>query len=272
MTFTGHLGELRDRLIRMGVVLIVAVIACFIFSDQLIEILSRPLNPSYKSPLLEMLGIDSWVSSTEIAEGEEGAVQEQVVPKAFLSAMSPFEYFFIKFKMAGYGGLMITFPWIIYQICAFVFPGLHKHERFAIQILSVGSVFLGILGVLVCYFIVSPFLLPYLMGMTPDFVQMQLRANESLGTISKLLMGFGIAFQFPMIVLIGVYLGVFTPASLRAYRKMAFVGMAIAAAILTPPDPISMLIMMGPLYLMYELSILIGVLVVRAKARRATAE
>lgn len=236
MSFTEHLAELRTRIIYMAWTLVGSVLFCYLVSDYLMRALMRPLKP------LE-------------AEGPMWTV------------LSPLEIVFVKIRIAGYGGLILALPVIIWQICAFIFPGLRPNERRALQILIAGCSVLASAGVAVAYFAVFPFLLSWLMNWVPDGIVTQLRVNETLNIIIKGLIAFAIAFQFPMAVLILVYMGLLTPATLQAYRKIAIVGLAVMAAIFTPPDPVSMGIMLVPLVLLYELSILVSHIVYRRRQR-----
>ena len=185
------------------------------------------------------------------------------------TVLNPLEFIVVKFKIAGYGGLLIALPFILWQICAFIFPGLYSNERRVVQILMAGCSGLAVVGVGVAYFGVFPLVLPYLLEWIPDWVQVQLRLNETLSIITFLLFGFALAFQFPMAVLILVYIGLLTPQTLKQYRKIAIVGMSVIAAILTPPDPFSMLIMLTPMVILYELSIWLSYIVIRRKQRVA---
>jgi sec-independent protein translocase protein TatC len=195
------------------------------------------------------------------------AVPTRVAPKWMV--LNPLEYVVVKLKIAGYGGLLLALPFIIWQICAFIFPGLHPQEKRAIQVLLAGCSVLAILGVCVAYFGVFPLVLPYLMTWVPEFVDMQLRMNETLSILIKGIMGFAIAFQFPMGVLVLVYMDLLTPQNLKEFRKVAIIGMAVISAVFTPPDPISMLIMLIPLALLYEMSIILAQLMVWRRKKKA---
>lgn len=179
------------------------------------------------------------------------------------TVLNPLEPVWIKIKMSVYGGLVISFPYILLQICGFVFPGLRDSERRVIQVLIYGCGGLAVLGVLVAYFGVLPFVLPYLANMVPEGWVTQLRVSETLSVIITVLVGFALAFQFPMVVLVLVRMGLLTPATLKQYRRVAIVGMAVAAALLTPPDPVTMVIMLLPLALLYESSIWLSYFVVK---------
>ncbi len=270
MSFTEHLGELRTRLIHSCIALTIAVVGCYALSNQIFEVLAWPLRP---------LGESGVVSFEVVDTDEEGnPIMEQVTPAEVSRAdgiewtvLNPLEFILVKIRIAGYGGLVVALPFLLWQLCAFVFPGLHANEQKVVQILIAGCSVLAILGVGIAYFGVFPLVLPYLLEWIPDWVQVQLRLNETLAIIIKGLVGFAVAFQFPMAVLILVYMGLLTPQALKQYRKLALVGMALVAAVLTPPDPFSLMVMLLPLALLYESSIWASYLVVRRKANKESA-
>ncbi len=263
MTFIEHLAELRTRIIHTGVVAIVAVLACYVFSNFILETLAYPLTPLAEKGLLQH------EVNEEAAPNEQEAEKEMTIAGSpSWTILNPLEIVFVKIKLAGYGGLLVTLPYLLWQICAFVFPGLKPTEKHVVKIMLVGCSVLGVTGVLVAYFGVLPFVLPYLASMVPDGWHVQMRASETLSIIIKALVGFAIAFQFPMGVLVLVYLGLLTPETLKKYRRVAIVGMAVCAAMLTPPDPITMMVMLMPLVLLYEGSIWLAYLVVRRKKTR----
>lgn len=331
MSFTEHLGELRDRLIRSGIAVLIGVLICYIFSNQIFEALARPIRmmeseiagveisadmesldavvppapgeapvgeapagePAASSPAatapstpvgptepptLEEIeaGAPVWVTF-KADEGylvhlkiADNAIQGvRVADGSALTAdwtvLNPLEPIMVKFKIAGYGGLFLAMPFILFQLCAFIFPGLRPQEKKAAQFLVFGCTILAFAGVALAYFGVFPFVLPYLAQFVPADVDVQLRMNETISMIVKGLLGFGIAFQFPMAVLILVYMGVLDPATLRAYRKIVLVGLAVLSAILTPPDPLTMTLMLVPLYTLYECSIWLSYIVIRKR-------
>ena len=270
MSFTEHLGELRTRMIRSCVVLGIAVIGCYIISDQIFTLLAHPLRPLSQHGILS---VESDPASTE-AETENQSSPDNTGKKESeirWTVLNPLEYIIVKFKIAGYGGAAFAFPFILWQICAFIFPGLHPNERRVVQILIAGCSSLAFVGVIVAYFGVFPLVLPYLLDWIPQWVEVQLRITETLSVIIKGLAGFGIAFQFPMVVLILVHVGLLTPQTLKSYRKIAIVAMTFLSALLTPPDPFSMLVMLFPLVILYESSICASYLVMRRKQTKALA-
>lgn len=273
MSFTEHLGELRVRLIRSGIAVMVGVLICYILSDFIFAALARPLqildttipnvNVSSGAPTVEGGPVPS---NDIVVESDDGALKS-----ANWTVLNPLEPVFVKLKIAGYGGLLFAIPVILFQLCAFVFPGLHDRERRAAQFMLVGCSLLAFAGVAVAYFGVLPFVLPYLANFVPEGVEVQLRMNETVSMIFKALLAFGIAFQFPMVVLILVYLGILTPDTLKQYRKITIVGLAVCSAMLTPPDPITMTFMLVPLYGLYEGSIWLSYLVIRRRRAEETA-
>ncbi len=269
MTFTEHLGELRTRIIRCLVALVVAIVLCYALSDMIFEQLARPLAPlSVRGMVIADPVADAAVPAAA-SEGAAPAPAAKPVRQLEWTVLNPLEFVLVKFKIAGYGGFLLALPFILWQLMAFIFPGLHPSERRVVQILIAGCSSLALVGVAVAYFGVFPLVLPYLLEWTPAWVQIQLRITETLNIIIKGLVGFAIAFQFPMAVLILVYMGLLTPQTLREYRKIALVAMAFLSAVLTPPDPFSMMVMLAPLVLLYEASILLSYLVIRRKRQNA---
>tara|TARA_R110001592_G_scaffold11942_2_gene58178 strand:+ start:814 stop:1566 length:753 start_codon:yes stop_codon:yes gene_type:complete len=243
MSFTEHLGELRTRLIRSAIAVVVGAVVCYIFSEEIFIALAQPLEALMPAG----------------ADGERA--------KAIWVTLNPLEYIIFSLKVGGYGGLLLATPVIIHQLCGFIFPGLRPNEKRAAQILLIGGFFLAFTGTMIAYLGVLPFLMPYLSSFVPAFVNQQLQVGSTIAIIVKLLLAFGIAFQFPMVVLILVYLGILTPETLKQYRKVTIVGLAVGSAMLTPPDPISMAIMLVPLYALFEGSIWMSYIVVRRQAK-----
>ncbi|MFA7692275.1 MAG: twin-arginine translocase subunit TatC [Candidatus Hydrogenedentes bacterium] len=270
MSFTEHLGELRTRLIRSCVALLAAVIICYALSNQIFSLLSWPLRPLNESGIIVTDADPEAITEGADAEAAAAELPQKAIDKVQWTVLNPLEFIVVKFKIAGYGGLLLALPFILWQLCAFIFPGLFDNERRVIQILIFGCSLLALAGVSVAYFGVFPVVLPYLLEWIPEGVLVQLRLNETLNIIVILLFGFAAAFQFPMVVLILVYMGLLTPQGLKQYRKIAIVAMAILSAILTPPDPVSMIVMVTPLVILYELSILGSYLVVRRKQAKVT--
>lgn len=186
--------------------------------------------------------------------------------------LSPLEPFLVKIKISGYAAIVLAFPVLVWQLCAFVFPGLKPSERRLTRTLIIGCGFFSLLGVCVAYFGIFPVVLPYLLQWAPEGFNIQFRVNETVSLIIKGLLGFSIAFQLPMVVLTLVYLDLLSPETLKKYRRLAIVGILILSAVLTPPDPGSLILMGGPLVLLYEASIWMSYVVVRRRKRAQEAD
>lgn len=282
MTFTEHLAELRKRIIASLLVIIVSCSVCFYFSIELFELIRRPLGS------LEAAGIvvpDTHVAvpgTGVAAPAPETPPAPAPVPAAASPApgepqrevvwttLNPIESIWVLIQLSIYAGLFISLPVIVYEICAFIFPGLKPGERRVVNFLVFGCGTLALGGVLLAYFQVLPTFLPMIMQYAPVGVQAQLRMSETVSFIIKFMLAFAIAFQFPMVVFVMVYLDLLSPATLRKQRRLAIVIMAIAGAVLTPgPDPFSMLMMGVSLYVLYEASIWVSYLIVWRKRRTA---
>lgn len=317
MTFTEHLGELRDRLVKSGLVLIAAFVVSYLFSNWIYEFLKGTIEQSVQTvdsgepskprtdlaevqvPLDRLIPVALVVSEEiyEAAQNNGGKTVPAIVvqiddiqemgivlsgepltlpvvqtdkTKGFdWVVLNPLEPVFVKLRLAAYGAIVLALPFLIFQGTAFVFPAMSPIEQRAAKQLLFGCVILGITGVAVAYKLIFPTVLPYLMDrFLPDGVAVQLRMTETIIVIVKGLLAFGIAFQFPMLVLTLVYMGLLTPKTLREYRKIAIVGLAVVSAMFTPPDPITMMIMLLPLWLLYELSIVLSYLVIRGKEKK----
>ncbi|NIA13045.1 MAG: twin-arginine translocase subunit TatC [Nitrospiraceae bacterium] len=276
MTFTEHLAELRVRIIRSGIAVGVCFIVCYIFSNTIFQVVSRPLSPLRDAGIITDAPVEEDGQSEAgggVKPGEESPAEPDEKPgkpQGMLVrwyAGNPLEAFLVKLKLSAYAGILFAFPIVVYQLCAFIFPGLTGREQKAVRFLLVGCAFFVVFGVLVAYLGVFPLVLPYLGRFLPEGVDQQFRMNETVSMIIKGLTGFAVAFQFPMVVLILVYLDLLSPATLRQYRHVAIILMAVGSAVLTPPDPISMLIMLLPLVILYEMSIWMSYLVVRRRRK-----
>lgn len=172
------------------------------------------------------------------------------------------EKFFVDIKVALFGAAFLSFPVVALQIYKFVAPGLYKNERAAFRPYLIATPILFLLGAALVYFIAMPLLVRFSIGFeqlgdaTHAEITLLPKVSEYLSLIMTLVMGFGICFQLPVVVTLLARAGIVDSKSLESVRRYAFVGIFAAAAILTPPDAISMIIMALPTCLLYELSIL----------------
>ncbi|HOE66033.1 MAG TPA: twin-arginine translocase subunit TatC [Candidatus Hydrogenedentes bacterium] len=266
MTFIEHLSELRTRVIRSCAAILVSIFVCCLFYNHIFAWTIKPLGPLQRQGVLTVT--------------PDGPAPEAPAPHADatpsrpigMTALNPFEPFVVQFKLSAYAGIVVALPYVIFQLCLFVFPGLKPGERAAAKFLLIGSATLVLAGVCVAYFLVFPLVLPYIVQYAPAGVSINLRMSETVGIILKGLLGFAAAFQFPMVVLVLVHAGLLTPAVLRRYRRVVIVGLFALAAVITPPDALSMLLMGAPLVLLYELSIWASYLVLRRRQASARKE
>ena len=222
-----HLAELRTRLMRAFAALLVAAIFCFIFRDEVLTFLAGPL-----------IAVD---------------------PNAILQSLSPQEVFFSVINIALWGGFFLSFPFIAIQIWGFIAPGLYANEKNAFLPFLIATPFLFFLGAALAYYVVIPLALEWLIdfaeqekGITVENVN---TVREYLGFIKTLMFAFGLSFQLPVLLTLLGRVGIVSSEGLGEWRKYAIVGIAFAAMILTPPDPVSQLALGIPTYMLYEMSI-----------------
>lgn len=244
-----HLIELRQRLIYSLLAFFAMFVVCFFFA--------RPIYNVLVWPFVRVVGED----------------------KAKLIATHFLEQLYTNIKLAVFGAAFLSFPVVANQIYKFVAPGLYRNERDAFRPYLIATPVLFFVGSLVVYFIVMPMLIRFSVEMTPQAagdgkaaIELLPKVSEYLSLIMSLILGFGVCFQLPVVVTLLARAGVVNADSLRSFRRYAIVAITAAAAVLSPPDPFSMLAMMLPTMLLYEASIWVVDRIEKAKAAAQAAE
>ena len=223
----GHLLELRARLLKSVLVLMVVFLALLPFANRLYAVLA--------APLLAKLPSGGRLVAIEVA--------------------SPF---LTPIKLAFFVALMLAMPVLLYQAWAFVAPGLYRHEKSLAKPLLVSAVLLFYTGCAFAYFLVLPMVFGFLAAVTPVGVVMMTDIGHYLDFVLVIFFAFGASFELPVAVVVLVLLGWVTPAQLREARGYVIVGVFILAAVITPPDAISQLMLAIPMCLLFEIGILAG--------------
>jgi sec-independent protein translocase protein TatC len=240
-TFLSHLIELRDRLLRAIVALLVAFLCLVPFSKHIYAWLAQPM--------LAQLPAGVAMIATEVT--------------------SPF---FIPIKVTLLAAVVLALPVILYQVWAFVAPGLYAHEKKLVGPLVVASTFLFILGMAFCYFLVFPVVFGVMKTFTPDGVAWMPDIAAYFSFAINMFLAFGITFEVPIAVILCVKVGIVTVAKLREIRPYVIVGAFVVAAVVTPPDVLSQLLLAVPLCILYEAGIIIAAIMTRSSARAPESE
>ncbi|WP_099867787.1 twin-arginine translocase subunit TatC [Pararhizobium haloflavum] len=234
-----HLVELRQRLIWAVGAFFVAFLVCFFFAKGLFNLLVVPFE---------------WAVDWAELDGRQ----------VELIYTAPQEFFFTQIKIGMFGGLVLAFPMIAAQIYKFVAPGLYKNERQAFIPFLVASPILFLIGAALVYFFFTPMVMWFFLAMEQSgangevAIQLLPKVSEYLGLIMTLIFAFGLVFQLPVVSTLMVRAGLITAQTLVDKRKFAIVIAFVAAAILTPPDPVSQIGLALPTILLYEISIYIA--------------
>jgi sec-independent protein translocase protein TatC len=225
-TLLSHLIELRTRLVRIFIAVILVFIVLVPFANQIFEIVAQPIV--------------------------------SVVPGGQLISVQPAAPLLTPLKLAFFTALFIAMPVVLYQVWAFVAPGLYKKEkRFAFPLLA-SSILLFYAGIAFAYFVVFDLVFGFFVSVTPDIVQNQPDISAFLDFVIKIFLAFGIAFEVPIATVLIVWTGLTTPKKLTRARPYVFLMAFVVGMFLTPPDVISQTLLAVPVYLLYELGIIMS--------------
>lgn len=229
MPFLDHLEELRWRIIKCFSSVILLGLASLLFSEKVLALLTHPVLSIPHPPKIIFL--------------------------------SPTGMFIVRIWLALACGVILSLPFIFYQVWAFVAPGLLAKERRYIGLMSLFSTIFFLCGAGFSYLIILPYGLRFLLGLGTPQIEPQLDVGKYIGFVAKIILAFGAVFQLPIFSYFLTRLGIVSPQFLRQKRKYAIVLIFILAAFLTPPDVFTQVAMALPLLFLYELSILVSVLV-----------
>jgi sec-independent protein translocase protein TatC len=236
-----HLIELRSRLLRAVAGLAVVLVALLPFAEKLYNQLA--------APLIKELPANGHFIATEVAGG-----------------------FFVPMKVAFFAALFVSAPWLLYQAWAFVAPGLYQREKRLAMPLLASAVLLFYAGCAFAYFLVLPSVFGFLTNFTPEVVQMTPDLGKYVDFVLVIFLAFGASFELPVALVILVALGWVSPKQLSEWRGYAIVGIFVVAAIITPPDVVSQLMLAIPMMALYEAGIIASRLVVPKKVAEPPTE
>ena len=252
-----HLIELRSRLIVCAAALVVGFLASFVFATPLIHFLLHPFAIA-----------EALADARKTGGGKLGSFdmliallgQHSAVAPKFIST-APLEVFFAKVKLAGFGAIVVSFPVLAWQLYRFVAPGLYRRERQAFLPFLVASPVLFAMGAGLVYYVMLPFVLWFSLNQQilggPGDVSVELlpRLSDYMSLVTTLVLAFGLCFQLPVVLTLLGMAGLVSSKMLISGWRYAIVGVFLVAAIVTPPDPVSMMSLALPICLLYFASI-----------------
>lgn len=233
-TFLSHLFELRDRLIRSLVAIVIMFLPCFFYASELYDLVAMPMMKT-------------------LPEGSRMIATGVITP------------FFIPMKIALVAGFLLALPYVLYQAWAFVAPGLYSHEKRLALPLVVSSTVLFFLGMTFCYFFVFGTVFKFIATFAPKSISVAPDIEAYFNFVLGMFIAFGVTFEVPVVVVVLVMTGLVSVEKLREIRSFVIVGAFIVAAIVTPPDVVSQLLLAIPLCLLYEVGIFVARFVEKPK-------
>jgi sec-independent protein translocase protein TatC len=232
-TFISHLIELRSRLMKASVVVIILFVALMPWAGNIYDLLAYPMMVA-------------------LPEGSKMIATGVVTP------------FLIPVKVTMLVAFIIALPWVLYQLWAFVAPGLYAHEKRLVAPLVISSSTLFIIGIAFCYFLVFGVVFRFINDFAPESIAVAPDIDSYFSFVMTMFIAFGLTFEVPVVVVVLVRMGLVTVEKLKQIRPYVIVGAFVIAAIVTPPDVVSQLLLAIPLCLLYEVGLFLAPMFVRA--------
>lgn len=233
-TFISHLVEMRDRLLRAVIAIVVLFVLLFPWAQDLYALLAKPMLAA-------------------LPQGGQMIATEVTTP------------FFVPIKVTMMTAFLLALPWVFYQAWAFIAPGLYQNEKRIGVPLVIASVVLFLLGMAFAYFLVFPVVFGFIVGVAPEGVAVMTDIGKYLDFVMTLFIAFGITFEVPVAVVLLVKMGMVSIAKLREVRPYVIVGAFVIGAIFTPPDVISQFMLAVPMWILYELGIVVASMITKPK-------
>ncbi len=248
MPFLQHLEELRWRLIRSVVAVLVGAIVAFFFAEEILYFLQVPFDAAVRM------------------YGEQSG--NDTMKRATLIYLAPTEGFMIQIKVSIFAGIIFTLPYIFYQIWQFVAPGLLAKEKQLVPKIIGASTLFFLLGAYFCWAVVLRYGLAFLLGFQSESLQATITINEYMSFVVLLILTFGLVFELPILAFFLTKMGIITSQTMRDKRSYSVVGIFIVAALVTPPDIFTQMALAIPLLILYELSIFVSKAVEKKQANK----
>lgn len=265
MSFFDHLEELRWHLVRSAIAVVLVSILGFVFTDWILtKVIFGPTQKDFPTY--------SWMCSLShsLGMGEKLCL---VPPEIQFQNTQMAGQITLQFKLAFILGLIGAFPYIVYEFWRFIRPALKDQEAKGSKGIIFWITLQFLLGIAFSYFLIAPFMINFLASyQISDVIKNDFFIDDYFGLMSQIILGMGCLFEMPILVFFLTKLGVLTPDFMRTYRRHAIVVILILAAIITPPDVLDQLLVFVPLYLLYEVSILISARAYRAKEKKEKEE
>ena len=260
MTFLEHLGELRRRIIISLIALGVFTLIGITFNKPILYVLELPMRSPFTNILADAIELRAGTEGSILGflsltlRSESSSLEAEIILTGAMQTIMSY------LTIGITAGILLSLPVILYQIWMFIFPALSNSERRIALPLFFTIIFFFLLGAVFAYFIVVPVVLQFAAGLFPEYQNLW-DLKSYLSFVTGLILGFGIAFELPVVMAFLARIGIIDSRGFRSKQRMALMGICVISAILTPADPGSMILMAIPLFILYQLGIFFAFLV-----------